>query len=70
MSVPEDPFKLQAEIYRTFYTLEILPIDVFIYNTAGCLISRTCQTHIAISFLTSIDTRIRLRHWEGDLSFC
>jgi len=52
ISVPDDVFKLQAEICRIFYTLEVLSIDLFIYNkqTAGRLTSRFCQTHRAISF--------------------
>jgi hypothetical protein len=33
ISVPDDGFQLRAEIRRTFYTLEVLSIDVFIYNT-------------------------------------
>jgi len=31
--VPDDRFKLQAEIYRIFYTSEVLSIELFIYNT-------------------------------------
>jgi len=33
ISVPDDGFKLQAEICRTFYTLEVQCTDIFIYNT-------------------------------------
>ena len=70
--VPDDVFKLQAEISRIFYTLEVLSIDLFLYNTqtAGFLTSRFCQTHLSISFLTSTDTLIGLWYWEVDLSFC
>jgi hypothetical protein len=40
--VPDDGFKLQAEICRTFYTVEELYIDLFIYNT---------HTHSRMSYL-------------------
>ena len=31
--MPDDGFKLRAEIYRTFYILEEQSIDLYIYNT-------------------------------------
>jgi hypothetical protein len=46
MSVPDVGFKLQAEICRKFYTLEVLSTDIYLKYTQPDVISEDFARHI------------------------